>query len=470
MADWGTPGVGSAYADVITQLKARDVDAATQFYGGAPTNPVLNMIRFVAANNRWERYNGTSWVEVSSAYQFGTLTIAASGNIGIGTTAPGRALHLKSTAVGLRIEGTTSGGFLEIVGPSNTNFIGTPASVAGGSAVDLAFYVSGTESVRMDTAGNVGVGVVPSAWAGYKALQVGRAALFSSGADAYLTKNVYYGSGGPKLIADGVALLYAAEGSAHRWYASASGLAGDTAALVTKMELDGSGNLTVTGTASATTPATADNSTKLATTAFVRAQGYATLASPTFTGVPAAPTAAADTNTTQLATTAFVIAQAYAKLASPALTGTPTAPTAAVNTNTTQIATTAFVVGQGYAKLASPALTGTPTAPTPATADNSTTVATTAFVKAQGYATTSDLAAYAPLTPAAGTIGSYAMCRVTTGGTITFGATVAGSNLRPVDTSGGNSGSTLSGTWRCMGQAFSGAGNVEATTLFLRIS
>jgi hypothetical protein len=37
--------------------------------------------------------------------------------------------------------------------------------------------------------------------------------------------------------------------------------------------------------------------------------GIAPLASPTFTGVPAAPTAAADTNTTQLATTAYVLAQ-----------------------------------------------------------------------------------------------------------------------------------------------------------------
>lgn len=97
-------------------------------------------------------------------------------------------------------------------------------------------------------------------------------------------------------------------------------------------------------------------------------------ASPTFTGTPAAPTAAADDNSTKLATTAFVIGQAasatpamngsaavgtslkYARgdhvhptdtsrapLASPAFTGTPTAPTAAAGTATTQIATTSFV-------------------------------------------------------------------------------------------------------------------------------
>lgn len=111
----------------------------------------------------------------------------------------------------------------------------------------------------------------------------------------------------------------------------------------------------------------------------------APLASPALTGTPTAPTAATATSTTQIATTAFVKAQAYATLASPALTGTPTAPTAATATNTTQVATTAFVKAQAYATLASPALTGTPTAPTAAQFDSSTSIATTAFVKATGF-------------------------------------------------------------------------------------
>ena len=83
---------------------------------------------------------------------------------------------------------------------------------------------------------------------------------------------------------------------------------------------------------------------------------YAPKNSPTLTGIPKAPTPAAGDNTTQIATTAFVQAIATAlntalntalalkaPLASPGLTGTPTAPTAAQSTNNTQIATTAFV-------------------------------------------------------------------------------------------------------------------------------
>ena len=67
------------------------------------------------------------------------------------------------------------------------------------------------------------------------------------------------------------------------------------------------------------------------------------MASPTLTGTTVAPTPSASDNSTQIATTAFVKNQAYATLASPALTGVPTSPTASAGTNTTQIATTAFV-------------------------------------------------------------------------------------------------------------------------------
>lgn len=73
----------------------------------------------------------------------------------------------------------------------------------------------------------------------------------------------------------------------------------------------------------------------------------APLASPALSGTPTAPTVAGTAdNTTKIATTAFVqaVAALLAPLASPGLTGTPTAPTVAGSTDaTTKIATTAFV-------------------------------------------------------------------------------------------------------------------------------
>jgi len=134
--------------------------------------------------------------------------------------------------------------------------------------------------------------------------------------------------------------------------------------------------------------------------------GAAPLASPALTGTPTAPTQTPGDNTTKVATDAFVTAAVatetarattaealLAPKASPALTGTPTAPTASALTDNTQVATTAYAdaavavettraeTAEGLkAPLASPALTGNPTAPTQAGSDNSTRLATTAYV------------------------------------------------------------------------------------------
>lgn len=121
---------------------------------------------------------------------------------------------------------------------------------------------------------------------------------------------------------------------------------------------------TLTGTPSSTTPATADSSTRIATTAFVKNQSYATTAS---------------------VNTSLAL---KANLNSPALTGVPLSTTPATADNSTKIATTAFVKNQGYAPINSPTFTGAPIAPTQATTDNSTKIATTAFVnRAVGDAT-----------------------------------------------------------------------------------
>lgn len=74
----------------------------------------------------------------------------------------------------------------------------------------------------------------------------------------------------------------------------------------------------------------------------------ASLASPVFTGDPQAPTPATADNDTSIATTAYVKANLalYATLASPVLTGDPQAPTPLATDNDQSIATTAFVKTQ----------------------------------------------------------------------------------------------------------------------------
>ncbi|HBE5529449.1 TPA: phage tail protein [Escherichia coli] len=108
---------------------------------------------------------------------------------------------------------------------------------------------------------------------------------------------------------------------------------------------------------------------------------YAPKESPTFTGTPKAQTPAAGNNTTQIATTAFVQAALTALInGAPATLDTLKEIAAAIN-NDPKFSTTINNALAQKAPLSSPALTGTPTAPTAAQSVNNTQIATTAFVK-----------------------------------------------------------------------------------------
>lgn len=133
----------------------------------------------------------------------------------------------------------------------------------------------------------------------------------------------------------------------------------------------------LTGTPTAPTPGSTDNSTQLATTAFVQAQKV----SPALTGTPTAPTQAAGNNTTRLATTAFVQAAIAALVASsPAALDTLKELADALGNDPNFATTMATQLGL-KAPLASPDFTGTPTAPNGADGDSSARIATTSFVQ-----------------------------------------------------------------------------------------
>jgi hypothetical protein len=122
----------------------------------------------------------------------------------------------------------------------------------------------------------------------------------------------------------------------------------------------------------------------------ISSAGGALLLSPAFTGTPTAPTPAVADNTTKIATTAFV---ANAITAAPNVTS--------FNGRQGVVALTlADVTSVGGAPVASPAFTGSPLTTTPAPGDNSTRIADTAFVAA-GFTTpaqvTAQLGAYLPL-------------------------------------------------------------------------
>jgi hypothetical protein len=71
-------------------------------------------------------------------------------------------------------------------------------------------------------------------------------------------------------------------------------------------ELDISGNLNCSGSGNITTPDITINDTTIATTAFVKNQEYAKIASPAFTGEPTAPNPSISDNSQKIATTSYL--------------------------------------------------------------------------------------------------------------------------------------------------------------------
>jgi hypothetical protein len=105
------------------------------------------------------------------------------------------------------------------------------------------------ERARLDSSGNLGLGVTPSASA-IRTVNVGSVASgiqgFSSGS-FFSTANAYYASGGWTYGGTGRAFAYGMDLSSntHQWFTSASGTAGNAISFTQAMTLDASGNLGV---------------------------------------------------------------------------------------------------------------------------------------------------------------------------------------------------------------------------------
>jgi hypothetical protein len=120
-----------------------------------------------AGKTMWVFNNGTNVVDavthLTSLSTTGDLAVGAnatfSGNVGIGTSAPGYPLSVKSAALvgAIRIIGRTADniGTLEFIDTTQTT---TQAYIQAGSTPYLAFATSVTERMRIDSAGLVGVG------------------------------------------------------------------------------------------------------------------------------------------------------------------------------------------------------------------------------------------------------------------------------------------------------------------------
>jgi hypothetical protein len=172
--------------------------------------------------------------------------VAASG-LGTGTTA----IQWATSAQGYTASFYNSGAGSNF---ANGLLVKTTGTSNDADAI-VDFESGGVNRLKLTGAGNLGLGVTPSAWGGIVAgaLQTGGGAtLYSYGTDNFnLGQNVFFnGTGGfsDKYISNGFATKYYQASGTHQWYIAASGTAGNPISFTQAMTLDASGNLLVGGT------------------------------------------------------------------------------------------------------------------------------------------------------------------------------------------------------------------------------
>jgi hypothetical protein len=103
--------------------------------------------------------------------------------------------------------------------------------------------------MRLDSSGNLGLGVTPSAWnSSWKAIDLGSGAAVSGRSDnsgiAYMQANSYRGASNWIYKTSGTAAaLYAQDTGLHIWYTAPSGTAGNAISFTQALTLNASGNL-----------------------------------------------------------------------------------------------------------------------------------------------------------------------------------------------------------------------------------
>jgi hypothetical protein len=193
-----------------------------------------------------------------------TLKVDSANNrVGIGTASPGQKFvvyeSLTNTNAYAVIENNRARNAAVLTKTTNGGFY-TGTSIGTDTLCWQVYDEANGERMRLDASGNLGLGVTPSAWATYTALQIknGSIANYSPTQDMRISSNAYYTSGVWKRIAAAYATQYLQDGSTgtHAWFNAGTSTADSTITFTQAMTLDASGNLGL-GTASPSISATA---------------------------------------------------------------------------------------------------------------------------------------------------------------------------------------------------------------------
>jgi hypothetical protein len=161
MADFSKPTISSLYVNYTDEIneKIQDLAVGLDPAVSTSTNIPVGAIRWVATNNRWEKFNGSSWSPLSSSYAI-TVAYTPSGSI-TATTVQAAIAELDgditslSSTIGTAKYDKTGGPITGSVTISGTGVVGgttaTPTGVLSVVAAGAPDLSTGRTTVPADT-------------------------------------------------------------------------------------------------------------------------------------------------------------------------------------------------------------------------------------------------------------------------------------------------------------------------------
>ena len=164
--------------------------------------------------------------------------------LGIGTSSPAFKLDVSGSGV---VRGTLTATDAIMLGGNSSAPAGVDAFIYRPSDNTLGFGTASTERMRLNSSGNLGLGVTPSAWGGvYKVLEM-QGVSFYSGSPTYgaMQQNSFQNGTAHIYKTSNPASLYDQTTGTHRWFTAPSGTAGAPISFTQAMDLRGSGELSI---------------------------------------------------------------------------------------------------------------------------------------------------------------------------------------------------------------------------------